>query len=254
MDFFKNISFKLSTLLLQYLLVSHVVYAQTELDVVVGLAKPPYVAENQKNGFELELVRNVLNMMNASPNYIFVPFGRSEKMLRTEGIDAILTANSNIIKDKKALTDVYIVYQNVAISLADRQLQINTIKDLSRYSLATFQSAHHILGGEFAQAALNSPNYIQVANQKIQLDMLVKKRVDVIIMDINIFNYYLSHYASDIDNSSVNIHTIFPQSDYHVAFKNHEYVPLFNQAFARYQKSEDYTKLKTQYGIINNLN
>jgi len=235
--------------LVSFLISTHSAFAKP-LNIVIGLAKPPYVIEKPLGGFEIELINLLLKKMKSSGNFIFVPFGRSERMLKEPGIDVILTVNDVMFPKKGTLSDVYITYQNVAISLEENNFSINTIKDLSNYSLATFQSAHKVLGDEFALASQESPLYTQVANQALQLDMLLKKRADVLIMDINIFNYYLKHYSNKKAIKPIRVHKVFPVSPYKAAFKDKQHQYKFNQSLIEVLASPDYQKLIAKYNLV----
>ncbi len=234
-----------------FVIISTSAQAAEKLDVIVGLSKPPYVLEDQQKGYELELVRTLLAKMDKRPNYIFVPFGRSEKMLKSEGIDALLTANPVIITDRALLSDVYITYQNVAISLASRNLCIETVEDLANYSITAFQNAHKILGETFAKSANESSMYTQVARQKVQVEMLLKGRTDTIVLDINIFNFFFKDYLDKHSPDQIKVHYIFPPSPYRMAFKNKAFVSQFNQSYAEYSKTNAYLALKKKYGLPN---
>lgn len=224
--------------------------ANETVNIVVGLTKPPYVIEKTQSGFELDVITSILKQLNKQPNYIFVPFGRSERMLNEHDIDMILTANKQIIGDKAYLSEPYITYQNVAISLKKNELLIDSIKDLANYSLATFQSAHKVLGSEFAKSAELSPVYIQIIKQEHQLDMLFKERVEVIIMDKNIFRYMFEKYYPGKDFDQLTIHKVFPESPYSVAFKSHFSRNNFNQQLEVFLSSIQYQALIEKYQLI----
>lgn len=234
---------------LSLLLVSFFVTANDTIDIVVGLAKPPYVLENNKEGFELDLVRSVLSKIDLEPNYILVPFGRSQKMLNSPNIDALLTTNRRIIEDVSSLSDTYIIYQNVVVSLASRELQINSIEDLSKYSIAAFQSAHNVLGEKFALAAERSPMYTQVPRQESQIELLYKGRIDTILLDINIFNHFRKKMRNKFGDIEVNVHKIFPKTPYKIAFKDKSLIEPFNLALREFIRTDKYTELKNKYGF-----
>lgn len=221
--------------------------AGEQVNIVVGLAKPPYVFEKKNNGFELELVSHILNKFNKQPNFIFVPYGRSPKMFTADDIDAILTSNKQLMNGSDMLSDTYITYQNVAISLKENNIQLNEISDLRNFSIATFQSAHKVLGEEFAIASGYSPMYTQVIEQKKQLELLMKKRVDVIIIDINIAQYYLNAMTGAHLKQPVKIHPIFPPSEYSMAFKDKSMILPFNHALKDFKNSKAYIELKNKY-------
>ncbi len=217
--------------------------------VVVGLSKPPYVIKESLSGFELELIQQVLTMIGKEPEFIFIPYGRSEKMLELPDISAVITVNEQMFPHSKALSESYISYQNVAISLKKNAIKLNSISDISHYSIASFQLADKVLGDEFATAVATSNIFIQVANQEKQVELLIRDRVEVLVMDIKIFLHYWHKLKLSEMENSVDIHPIFPLSPYRVAFKNSENVDVFNQAMKKYKLSHHYQQLLEKYNF-----
>lgn len=221
--------------------------AQQPFRVVVGLSKPPYVIQESKTGFELELIQQLLLSIHKQPEFIFIPYGRSEKMLALPSIDAVMTVNNKTFINTINISEPYINYQNVAISLKKSNIKLNNIKDIEKYSIASFQSAHKILGDEFALAVSKSPMYFQVAKQEKQLELLVLERVQLLVMDIKIFLHYFAKQNTDIKLSEIEIHSVFLISPYSMAFKNKTDVDDFNQALTIFKSSEKYQKLQEKY-------
>ncbi len=231
---------------LSFTFLSNTLFANDQLLIAVGLAKPPYVIQGKNSGFELDLIRNILKKMGKSTKFIYTPFGQSAKMLEVEEIDAVMTTNQQVFADSSKLSDVYITYQNVAISLKDNNLTINTIEDLKNYSIASFQKADKLLGQGFADAVDRSPLYLEIAVQRQQPILLLKKRVEVLIMDKNIFKYFANELNID---AKLTFHQIFPDTHYRMALKNKAYVKLFNSTFAEYKQTDEYLTLKNGYNL-----
>lgn len=234
----------ITTLLLSYAQIS---LASEPFKIIAGLAKPPYVIEEDQSGFELELVRHVFALSGKSVEYVFVPYGRSKKMLGIDNVDAVLTANEEMFPDITTLSDTYITYQNVAISLKNNNIQLNKIADLSKYSIASFQLANIALGKEFGNAIATSPMFIQVANQEKQVELLVLGRVEVLIMDMKIFEYYVDKLKLKHAKDKVQYHDIFPKSPYKIAFKNTEYMQEFNRSLTAFLSTQAYQNLLAKY-------
>jgi len=223
--------------------------AKDKFIVAVGLAKPPYVIQANNTGFEIELIRNVLAKMGESAEFVYTSFGHTAKMLAVNRIDAVMTTNSIVFNDTTKLSNVYIIYENIAISLKEKKLTIESIKDLANYSITSFQKADKILGEEFAHAVTQSPIFLQVADQKRQPILLLKERVDVAVMDKNIFNYFSRELKIEDLEKKFTFHNIFPKSHYRMAFKNTLNITLFNQVFLEYSKSKDYKLLLKKYKL-----
>lgn len=226
------------------------VTAKEALDIVVGLERPPYIIEENAQGFELELVNAVLGRLDKAANYLFVPFGRSEKMLMNASIDGMTTTNAYMISNKEQLTNPYVIYQNVAISLSENKLSIEQIQDLGNYSIATFEEAHKVLGEEFTQAIERSPMYTQVVDRLSQLELLFRNRVDVIVMDINIFNYFYAINKTHFNEQAFEVHDIFPKMHYQMAFKDLKLVSDFNHAYQEFIQSTEFSKLQSKYKML----
>lgn len=236
-------------LCLASLLFSVSLFAENELVIAVGLAKPPYVIQEKDSGYELDLVSHIFEKMGNTTKFIYTQFGHSAKMLAVNEVDAVMTTNSRVFPDTSLLSDVYITYQNVAISLKKNNLTIDKLADLSRYTMASFQKADKVLGEEFASAVNQSPLFMKVAEQSRQPALLIKERVEVLIMDINIFKYFAKELGIKKVEERFTFHPVFPESHYRIAFKERTNVITFNQALAEYKKSQDYVLLKQQYNL-----
>jgi polar amino acid transport system substrate-binding protein len=222
-------------------------FAKQSFKVVVGLSKPPYAIEENNSGFELELIQQILSNMNEIPEFIFIPYGRSEKMLEIPEIDAVITVNKQIFPYNDNLSESYITYQNVAISLKKNAITLNNIADIAHYSIASFQLSDKVLGEEFAKAVASSPMFIQVVNQQKQFELLLLGRVDVLVMDIKIFLYFFDKLDITLEKSDIDFHKIFPLNPYRIAFKSNKKMKAFNQAMREYKASKKYQELKAKY-------
>ncbi len=87
-----------------------------ELDVVVGWNKPPYVISQEHSGFEIDLVRAILAEMGHTLSPIYVPFGRTARLLKDSTVDIGLTQSAAHNVDDAVLSDPYIIYQNVVVT------------------------------------------------------------------------------------------------------------------------------------------
>jgi len=231
------------------LLISSSSFAQDNFHVAVGIAKPPYVIQANNTGFEIELIESVLANMGKTAKFVYTSFGHTPKMLSVDIIDAVMTTNIRVFKDQTKLSDVYISYENVAISLKSKNLKIKSISDLANYSVASFQKADKVLGLEFESAVNQSSFFLQVADQTRQPILLLKERVNVVVMDINIFNHLARDLKIEDLESKFNIHKIFPKSHYKMAFKDSKNVELFNKTFIEYSNSDDYKMLLKKYKL-----
>lgn len=216
------------------------------LNIVAGLNKPPYIYEQDGKfvGFEIELIEHVTAKMGYQTKFHLVPFARSVKLLDKEGFDAVMTISPKFKAKAAALSKPYISYKNVAISLKDKQIKIENITDLGKHSIASFQMASKVLGKPFYLASTLSPYYTELSEQSRQLVMLGQGKVDLLVMDVNIFNYF-----SNDDYPAVDVHIIFPRSKYAMAFKQIEVAEHFDKEMAKFIASPTYKKLAKKYNM-----
>lgn len=223
---------------------------QPLLEVAVGWTKPPYVLAESDSGFELELIRTIFNKIGQKIQFVYIPYGRSYSILKQGKMDAVMSLKPGVDIGKTAvLTDSYISYQNVVISLKNKNIEPRRLSDIGRYSIVGFQNATLHLGPVFAQAAKKSPLYIEKADQRKQVEMLMMKRVDVVVMDINIFQYWLKKQYPDKEISDVNIYPFFDKNNYHLGLKDARFKDAFNQTLRQFKKTESYRQLLEKYQL-----
>ncbi|MCF2948249.1 amino acid ABC transporter substrate-binding protein [Paraglaciecola aquimarina] len=234
-------------LFLLFIGISGFAQAGGSLTILAGINKPPYVDQKQDMGFEIELVRSIVNKMGDSVAFNYVNYGRASKLLNMPGVDGVMSTNNKVFLDPDVLTDPYINYHNVAISLTKNNLQIDKIEDLANYSIVSFQLADKVLGKAFEVATTKSPLYIQVTRQVKQPEMLFRERGQTLVMDEQIFYYMLSISKWASKKHEVRIHRIFPVNRYSIAFKDKRNVAKFNDALKRVVASTEYSLLLQKY-------
>ena len=229
-------------------LYSSVVYPEAKsLDVAVGWTKPPYVIEQGNTGFEVDLVRALLNKMGYDMRPIYVPYGRSHYLLSNGKVDIAMTLNKNINIGDGVFSEPYVVYQNAAISLRGRGIKILKPADVANYSVVGFQNSHLVLGPEYGQAVKASSFYIELPDQKKQVEMLLKGKTDLVVMDINIFNYFSRELLGLDHMRNVDIHRVFAPSRYRLGFQDQKLKDEFNHTLVEFKNSIDYAELIERY-------
>ena len=223
-----------------------------EIDVVVGWNKPPYVISQENSGFEVDVARAILADIGHDLSPIYVPFGRTARLLEDNLIDLGLTQNSAHVLDSAILSDPYVVYQNVAVTRAESEFEINSIEDLRGKSIIAFQTADAVLGEAFRQIVTDQATYMEMARQDRQVDMLMLGHVDVVILDRNIFNYFKSNNTAYSDDEIV-FHELFPISPYSAAIPDPELRVAFNNKLRTFIETGRYQQLLDKYKLDNLL-
>lgn len=219
------------------------------LSILVGLDKPPYIQLQDGTGFELELLRAVVNEMGYSSVFMHVPNARISYLLEQGNGDIATLQGMQETSNQLLYSQPYIRYQNAVVTLREHDHSINELSDLAGLNIVAFQGASRVLGEAFAASVEHANRYTEVTNQRSQVDLLLLQRIDAAITDINIFQYY-RRVAND--HQPIQLHLLFPPSDYRCAFRDPLLQQQFNQALKTYQASSDYQRLQLEYfGAIN---
>ncbi len=214
------------------------------LQILVGMNKPPYIQVDSSDGYEIELLREIARQMQQNVEFTYVPNKRILSLLQ-QGIGDIATLQrTGQDLDNIFYSCPYIRYQNVAITLAANQIVLKSLLDLDNLSILAFQNAAQVLPDDYRRIALASPSYRETIDQRTQVEMLQKQRVQVAVMDMNIFHYYNNKIEQA---SQVQIHPLFTPTLYRLAFRDAALARSFNQALQQYQQSAGYPLLQERY-------
>ncbi|MGL5047632.1 MAG: substrate-binding periplasmic protein, partial [Shewanella sp.] len=190
-----------------------------ELNIGVSFSIPPYIIQETNSGFQLELLNQALAVKGHTTSIHYLPLARTFHEFKEGKLDGVINIKEGLL-DKAFYTNVLIKYQNCAISLEDNKFNIHSIEDLNNKHVVAFQRASSLLGEEFAKMAKANTGYQEQARQVQQVYMLMKRRADVVVMDNNIFKYYLKQAylegkltKKDLKQQAI-CHPIFPPTEY----------------------------------------
>ena len=100
----------------------------------------PYVISQEHTGFEVDLVRAILAEMGYGLSPIYVPFGRTARLLKDDAVDIGLTLNPAHTVDQSILSEPYIIYQNVVVTRAVPKNHIRAATQLVQITALCFAS------------------------------------------------------------------------------------------------------------------
>jgi polar amino acid transport system substrate-binding protein len=220
-----------------------------ELVLVAGLAKPPYVIPEQNAGFEIELMRGVLATLGCEILVLYVPYGRTYETMQQVQADIGLTLSERSGVENGILSLPYVTYQNVAVSLLEKSIKLDRLEELQGFTVVAFQNANKVLGSAFAAAVKKSPLYIELPEQRRQVELLLSGKVEVAVMDINIFKYFAMSISGTSQLGKMKVHSLFPSIQYRAAISDPVLRKAFNQALSEYVNSAEYGKLLAKYDM-----
>lgn len=224
----------------------------TELKIGVSLSIPPYVIQETNSGLELELLHQAFAVKGHNVSIQHLPLARTFHELKEGKLDGIINIKEGMI-DKVFYSDVAITYQNCAIALENKNFNINSIDDLHTLKVVAFQRASFMLGEEFSRMAKANSSYQEQARQIQQVYMLMKHRADVVVMDKNIFKYYLKQAylqgkLTEKEMKQVAVcNKIFPPTEYRFAFLDAHIRDDFNLGLKQITENGTLAALQAKY-------
>ena len=218
-----------------------------EVQIGVGLVKPPYIIGPGQGGIEYEIAEKALDAGGYRMVAQHLPPARALALLRAGLLDGMLTVDEGI-GGTNHFSDTYMHQQNVATTLAGRGIRLRGIGDLEPYSIAAFQNASLILGPEFKALAERHRDYKEHPQQITQNRLLYTGRVDVVVGDRLIFRYLNRQVEASIDtNQPLVHHMIFKPSPRKAVFRDPALRDAFNAGLRKIRKNGTYAAIYRKY-------
>lgn len=232
----------------------------TKVEIISGLPKPPFImpqtvrepiegpvldnkVHSLHQGIQIDIIREALLSQNYLPEFTHVPLARNITNFQKWHVDGVAILPLHFQYPGMFISQPYVSYQNVVVNLKSRNYVINDLDDLSGKSIAAFQKAKEFLGPEYKDIVNYSLGYRELADQNKQIELLFNGSVEVIILDINIFNYFLKTHQSKRHKVDTTVHYIFNERVYSAGFKSEELRNAFNNGV-------DTLKERGQYQLI----
>lgn len=213
------------------------------LRVAIGETKPPYIFSQEERGVEMELLASLLQEAGYQTQMVYVPSKRAQMLLSIGAVDAAIGQRGDY------LSQPYIAYQNVAVTLCSAHIVLKSVADLTGRRIGAFQNAHLFLGPGFADIAIGNPNYRETPQASINR-MLFARRIDVGISDINIFKSINDQLGMEAPTAEPwCVHALFPPTQYRLAFRDRGVRDRFDAALKRALRRGRYESLAKRYRL-----
>jgi polar amino acid transport system substrate-binding protein len=244
----------ITLLLIAIVLLQHnIIWAQDKyIEMIAGLSKPPFVIANKDRGMQLEIMEAAFAKSNKFVHFTYLPLSRHLDVLHSHEFDGIITLSENEQEWGICLSNPYIVYQNVAVTLEKSVIEINEFDDLVNLKVAAFQNATRFLGEKYNSTFKNAANYIEIADQESQISLLFSGQVDALVMEISIFKHLLANKRSEnstskIYNEKFVTHFLFSPQAYSAGFKNQQLCQQFDQGINAIMADGSYQQIIDSY-------
>lgn len=222
---------------------------RTAVRIGMGLPRPPYLLDSGVEGLEYEIADAALTAGGYNLVALVLPPARGLAMQRSGQLDALLAVDEGI-GGNGFFSEPYLTFQNVAVTLVSRGLQIKRIEDLANYSIAAFQNANATLGERFKVMADQNRRYTEYSRQITQANLLFSGHVDVVVGDRRIFRYFSNQIDPKVyAGQEVVFHSIFPPNPRKAVFKDASVRDGFNAGLKAIQANGVYEAIVRKYAI-----
>lgn len=229
------------------LLSSFLISAHEPIKLITGLPKPPYIMADGQSGMQLDMVKAALACEKIEVEFVNVPASRNITSYQSLNADGLVTLPSDFKYPNLFLTESYIQYKNVVVTLADTNITINNFLDLEDLSTAAFQNAREYLPDDYAKAVDIAIDYREVADQTEQVDMLFSHRVEAIVLDLSIFKHTVLTSKNPLYKQAFIIHQMFEPTTYSAGFNEQKLQAAFKKGMQCIKKSGEHKEIVNRY-------
>lgn len=219
-----------------------------EISIVFSRYTPPYVLDNGK-GINVDIVRFALEHEGHRVKPVYLPLGRALQLFADKQVDgtALISETSGVEAHYSA---EFVRYRNRVFALKSHRQAVRSLDDLKTKTIVGFQEASKYLGEPFGRAVAGNPNYKEMANQEQQTLMLFLGRIDLAIMEENIFHFYRQKLIAEgriSANTEYEVFDLFPPTDYKTAFVDAKVRDDFNRGLAAIRQNGQYDAIFRKY-------
>ncbi|MCO1336447.1 transporter substrate-binding domain-containing protein [Microbulbifer sp. OS29] len=227
----------------------------SELKVAIARDAPPYVDDNAKSGFEVELIQQALP--NYSIKFVQMGWGEIQDAIKNGVAGAEANVCEHEEKGSHYYSKDYVGFVNYAISRKSEEIKITNVNDLVGHHVIAWEGAHQDLGPEFERlfspGGVGSKNYVEKQSSRDQVLDFWKNADSIAIIDKSIFAHFSLLQGHSLDD--VDTHKVFlPVSKFKMAFKDEKTRDEFNKGLSRLCSTGEYAKLLRKYDISEKTN
>lgn len=212
---------------------------------------PPYTFPETNSGIELEVIGAALAFKGHELKPSYYTLANVPKAFENKLVDAAMTdLGEDLTKKGGHYGNPAVWYNNVFITLKENDIKINKPDDLKNLIITSFQGAIKRYP-KWLEPVKANYNYFEQNNQKLQVLILHKQRVDAILSDINIYKYYTTKLEKEEKflSKPVKFHQFVQLNimDYRPIFRDKELRDDFNEGLEHIKETGQYQAIYDKY-------
>lgn len=218
---------------------------------------PPHMIKEIDGGIDIDIVKQVLNLIGYEIDTIYVPLKRAKLMVSESKADVFLPTFFQADDKNIYLSDPIISYKPMVFSLKSNNIPYKSISDLKNLSIVTFQGASGYFGEEFSKLSQKS-DYQELHNMAKFPELLLKKRYDVVVLDFYIFYYFLKKQLetnrAQYAYKEIASYPLLPEVKAYAGFNDKALRDKFNLQLSVFQQAENDQRIIEYYiGTVDSI-
>lgn len=235
-------------LLLVFLCFIGSAFGAEQVYLAVPLSMQPYFIAESGTGLTYETVEAAFAVQGRKIFPVFISERDSKGVLsRYEHIDCAGFQTERDSEDWFATDDIFPFHVH-AVTLAGNKIELNSITDLKDTTVVGYLGTSEELGTEFRAVAQENPRYREIYNHRAQVKLLLHNRVQVIIADRLLVDWYVRYLARELDRSvELTFHDLFPASQMKFACRRSDLIQDFMQGLEEIKRNGKLEEIKSRY-------
>lgn len=221
------------------------------VSMAFGEKIPPYCLPETNSGIELDIIREALAFRGHVLKPKYLPFARIPFEFEIGRVDAAMTDTGKDLSAKGGnYADPAVIYDNVFISLKQRNLHLKQPADLSGLSVLSFVGAANRYPDWLARVK-KAGRYFELNDQSRQVLMLNRGRTDLVLSDRYIFRYFSRQLqqTEDFAAAAIDEHRLVKLNpmDYRPIFRDSAIRDDFNAGLRQLKNSGRFNEIYRKY-------
>lgn len=207
--------------------------------LIVAAILPPHM-DRFGGGKEARIIKNALRESTGVDKVEFLvqPFSRHwSYFLSDERIDAVSTVPMSVRLEGYP-SECYITYQNGVGYISEMfpiRFTMDNLVRLSGHRVVAFPGAASIIN-EVGDLARTFDVYVERRNQQDHSILLAKNKIDAVIADKEIFEFYNKTVMSEETLKKIRFDAVFPPTPYRMVFRSANIRDQFDDAIKKMKK------------------
>ncbi len=212
------------------------------------LSLQPYYIPRTDQG----LIYETIKMAFAASGYQVSPVYVSQRevthiLARRPDIDC---AGYQMARDGDNLftADEPYAFNSDAVTNAGNHVRLNGLSDLKGKSIIAYRGAQKFLGDKYRHAVAGNPHYREIFNHRAQVKLLLKNRVQVIIADHLLVEWYVRYLAQESSEEyKLTYHELFPPLQTRFACRDSELLGAYKAGLEEIRGNGELEKIRSRY-------